>query len=74
MRRMVKRSRIKSLGFEGHSTGVEESPKSKSANTSDVPDSQRFQAFVAPESEGFSAFPQGLVNHVSQGLVNHAGG
>ena len=27
MRRMVKRSRTKSLGFEGHAKGIEESPK-----------------------------------------------
>jgi hypothetical protein len=38
-----------------------------------VPDSQGFQAFCGVKSQSFSALPQDLVNHVSQGLVNHAG-
>jgi hypothetical protein len=45
----------------------------KSAGPPDVPDSQGFQAFCGAKCQTFSAFPQGLVNHVSQGLVNHAG-
>ncbi len=32
-----------------------------------------FKHFRGLESERFSLSPQGLVNHVSQGLVNHAG-
>ena len=65
MRRMVKSSQTKSLTL---SEGAER----KSADPSDVPDSQGFQAFCGTKCQRFSAFPQGLVNHVSQGLVNHA--
>jgi hypothetical protein len=54
--------------------GIEERPEADQIDTSVVPDSQGFQAFVTPESERFSKSPQDLVNHVGQGLVNHAGG
>jgi hypothetical protein len=38
-----------------------------------VPESRGLQAFSPTKSERFSVAPQALVNHVSQGLVNHAG-
>jgi hypothetical protein len=38
----------------------------------DVPDSCGLQAFSRVEAERFSVARQGLVNHVSQALVNHA--
>jgi hypothetical protein len=44
----------------------------KSAGPSDVQDSQGFQAFSPSRIERFSETPQGLVNHLSQALVNHA--
>jgi hypothetical protein len=40
---------------------------------SDVPDSRGFQAFCGVKSQSFSVSMQGLVNHVRQALVNHAG-
>jgi hypothetical protein len=46
----------------------------KSADPSDVPDSRGLQAFSCTGNERISAMPQRLVNHVSQALVNHAGG
>src|SRR6195952_897650 len=46
----------------------------KSADPSDVPDSRGLQAFSRGRNERISAVLQGLVNHVSQALVNHADG
>jgi hypothetical protein len=66
---MVKRSRTKSRGFKKDWGSFENT----SADRSDVPDSQGFQAFSRGKSQTFSRSPQGPVNHVSQGLVNHAG-
>ena len=45
----------------------------KSADLPDVPDSRGLQAFSRAQSERFPAMPQRLVNHVGQGVVNHAG-
>jgi hypothetical protein len=44
-----------------------------SPNPPDVADSQGFQAFCAAKSQTIPAIAQALVNHFSQGLVNHAG-
>jgi hypothetical protein len=46
----------------------------KSADPSDVLDSRGLQAFSCAGKERISITAQGLVNHVSQALVNHAGG
>jgi hypothetical protein len=45
----------------------------KSADPSDVPDSRGLQAFLRARKQRISTVPQPLVNHVSQGVVNHAG-
>src|SRR5437899_2362717 len=44
----------------------------KSLSPADVLDSHALQAFLARESQRISRIPQPLVNHVSQGPVNHA--
>jgi hypothetical protein len=51
---------------------IEESGNANRQGLSDVPDSRGFQAFYDAKWQTISAFPQGLVNHVRQGLVNHA--
>jgi hypothetical protein len=68
MRLMVKRSRTKSRRLNKARSG----PGGKSANPSDVPDSCGLQAFSRRKSQRISTMAQALVNHVSQGLVNHA--
>ena len=63
---MVKSSQTKSLTLK-------RAGNANRQDSSDVPDSQGFQAFCGVKCQTISAFAQGLVNHVSQGLVNHAG-
>jgi hypothetical protein len=62
---MVKSSQTKSLTLK-------RAGKANRQGLSDVPDSLGFQAFCDAKWQTISAFPQGLVNHVRQGLVNHA--
>jgi hypothetical protein len=63
MTQMVKNSRTKSLAFEGVRAETDKPP--------DVPDWRGLQAFSSVRTLRISAVPQRLVNHASQGLVNH---